>query len=169
MPLDTELGEIELKGNTDGTLIGNIGDRLKITGDGGSAADAPGCPITSKKFRVEFDDTDVAITSTFATVFTYSGSGKLFSASIKFNGEDINLRLKIDGEIIFNLNAKDVKDHQSNNRSQAVNIFNQNTGLWSIDFFCPIVFAATVLFEAQTSSGGDKTMERTLIALTKET
>jgi len=164
-------GDVFINGATSGQQIGNIGDRMKITPDGGSTSDAPGCSVTSSKLRIEFDDTVIVLPTAFVTLFNYTGSGKFFAACLAFDSTSVNIKLTIDGtEVIFNLTLDDIKDHESGKKGTTVGVFTEDTRMLTMDFNgCPLIFTTSVKIEGSKVDGGDKEMSRKMVSLTKET
>lgn len=107
---DSDINSIE--GGTDGTTIGNVGDRLKVTDDGGSSSGTPGAPCFSDKYRSLFDGASLALTTSYQTRYTYSGSGKFVGFILAFSGSDLVVKLSIDSEVIFEVNGEDLSDVQ---------------------------------------------------------
>jgi len=132
-------------------------------------ADLAGCPVFSKKLRTEFDDTDVTLDGTYKTLFTYSGSGKLVGFVLSFDGTTPQVRLKVDGDTIYDIEMQDILDAQFDTNGLI------GTGGGPVVFgnqlvyrpVCPIAYATTVLIEATDSTG--KKLLRNIITLTKET
>lgn len=93
--------DVKLKGGTDATIIGNVGDRLKtdntISGITGSITAS-----FSSKMRVDTVTTPVILTTgSFVTCYSYSGSGNILGFSAEFNNSNIVPRFTVDGENIF--------------------------------------------------------------------
>jgi hypothetical protein len=105
---DIDGDKIIIEGGTDGTSIGNVNDRLKVTtaaGGGGSMG------AWNSKLRYE-DMNDIArdasVSATFTTLYTYTGSGVFAGFNIQCESLDETntskswyIRLIIDGEDIF--------------------------------------------------------------------
>lgn len=155
--------DTRIRGDTDETLIGNVDDHLKITQEG--AGNPPG-GITSTKYRI-LALSEVTGIDTFETMYTYSGSGLFHGFMLDFDSLNIIVRLTIDGEEIFELQA-------NNNFS--------GTDEWcglgikaSTDVvrFCatpyPIKYDTSVLIEAEKGGGPDKDLEGGFVFLTQET
>jgi len=106
---------------------------------------------------------------TFKTLFTYSGSGKLVGFVLTFDGTEPEVRLTIDGDVIFSLELKDIIDASFDSNGL------MGTGGGPVVFGdklcfrpdCPIEYASSVLIEAQDSGG--KSQIRQIVNLTKET
>jgi len=160
--------------NTDGTEIGRIGDRLKV--DINSEVSAiVGCPVISPKLRYDFDDSGVTISTTFVNLFSFSGSGKLFGFVLDFNQSDIQVKLTIDStDVIFDLTGSQLKDIQVPAAGgQAFGVFGI---VWEVagnrlrfEPTCSIPFESKVEMEGKRTGGADRSMDRSLVALTKET
>lgn len=110
-----------LVGNTDGTKIGNVGDRLKVDS---SFSSSPRVSPSYIGTAVRFNDMNVAnggvardtsITSTtvYTQLYSYTGAGHLFAFSVSFEGnllgsDPFDIKLEIDGITCFEINTLDV-------------------------------------------------------------
>lgn len=168
--LDNENSQISIEGGTDSTVIGNVGDRLKVTGDAPSPADTPGCPTISTKVRFENDRTTTTLSSSYGTIFTYTGSGKFFGISVEFETVNVEVKLTIDSEVIFtDVLMDELKDNTGDKEF--------NTGIFYADVSgkklvvnlseCPIAYDTDILLEARDP--GSKKMFGYLVVLSKET
>ncbi len=149
--------------------------RLLVRDDNtGNATDAPGCPVTTTKLRYDFDDTGVTISTTFVTLFTYSGSGKFFGIVLDFNSDQVEVKCTIDSEVIFNLTAAQLKDIQipaAAGQSQGIGGLEWENAGSRLRFTppCAIKFGTDVKFEGKRTGASDKTLDRVMATLTKET
>jgi hypothetical protein len=102
-------------GNTDGTTIGNVGDRLKVDAQFTSLTTT--VPSWSSNLRyVDMNassggvNRDSSIPTTFTNIFNYSGSGYL--AGFIINTETFDrwiFKLTIDGTVVFEIESDDLK------------------------------------------------------------
>jgi len=174
-PLDASM---KIKGATDDTLIGNVGDSLKTTATlNVSPSDTPGVSVLSKKYRIEFDETDVTAGTAFATVFNYTGSGKFFGFILVNDHKEIETKLTIDGtEVIFSLKAEDVGAVQISN-PDVPDLVQETGGIMTADndktvalkLSFPIVFDTSVKIEVKRTEDTDHKVLRSMVSLTKET
>lgn len=168
----------------DGTVIGNVGDRLKV--------DA--IITVSKKLRYEDMNagtggvargTTIVTGAAATTVYSYSGSGVLFGflinlQSASMNSDNWQINLLVDGNEIFNtsgLNTADFIDDQ---------IYNYNTGgsretsalgmemVGTTLYFdttntFPIVYSSSVQIKITKTIGANKSFRAGLVQLTKDT
>lgn len=171
-----EQGSVKIEGDSDGTLIGNVGDALKVN-QAFAASDVSGCPTVSNKLRIEFSETDVTIGATLVTLFSYTGSGKLFGFIFKNDHKEVQTKLTIDStEVIFDLKSEDIGDVQLSN-PDIPDLVQEMGGIMTADndkslafkLSCPIEFATSVKIEAKRTGSTDHTMLRSMVALTKET
>ena len=104
-------GWVKLKGATDGTMIGNVGDRLKV--DSLVSSYPPACLIT--------EEMDVArkfeLSSSFQDVYTYTGTGYFISLMLNFETDDkCYMRVVIDGnDVLIGTDGLLNKDARDNN------------------------------------------------------
>jgi len=105
--------ENTLQGATDGTLIGNVGDRLKV-----DATVTSGIATLSSKLRyLDMNTTNGGIarnanvSTTFKNVFSVNGSGLFLYFGIKLEeSKNWTVKLSIDGEQIFGTNGLNLSD-----------------------------------------------------------
>lgn len=156
-------------------------NRLKVDAVlGDDVTLSQGCPVTSKKFRMDHSETPVTIPAAYTTIFSHSGSGKLFGFIADFNSDSIRVRLTIDSsDVVFELTLSQVEDLKS-----AGTICDEDDGAadllggfinktrgnkLNVNFPCPIAFSSEVKIEAQRTGSTDKTLERRLVFISKET
>ncbi len=105
-------GIVSLRGGTDNTIIGNSGDKLKVEADVSTNSSL----TTTTGSKLRYIDMNVSsggvargttiTNATWVTVFSYSGSGLLFSMVL--NLEDVvnwDVRIVADGEEMFTSNG----------------------------------------------------------------
>ena len=162
--------DARILGDTDETRIGNVGDRLKVTNIGGYGNLGATCPVASPKYRVKYSDVNVNVPASYATMYTYSGTGLLWGFKLDFNDDDTEVRLEIDGEEIFEILIDDLENIFS---GEEIKRF---CGIGAgesdrIEFCppCPIAFTSNVLIQARRTDGSDNTMNRHLVAISKVT
>jgi len=149
--------------------IGNIGDSFKVYDTKQwYPSDTPGCGTVSSKLRHDFSEVDITVPSTFTTVYSYTGSGKLFSGGFQFDDSAVRLKLTVDGEIIFNMTMTDAELFSDSNgsfvKAKVADL------LYEFDVKrCPMVYLINVRFEVQRTDGSDHKMQRSAVTLTKET
>lgn len=150
--------------------------RLKVDAEIPSEG-TPGVAVKTKKFRILFDDTGITVPTAYATLYSYTGSGKFFGGTFDFNSSNVIVKLEIDSELIFELDLNDVDDMQSFMADEDSLGF-QNTcfvsltsgNRFNIDFCkCPIKYETDIVVSAKKASGSDKTQTRQLVYLSKET
>lgn len=148
------------------------------TADQESSGDAPGCPVFSTKLRTIFNETDLSLTTSFVNRFTFSGSGKLVGFVYRFNNMAPVVKLTIDSEIIFDLEAQQLFDIEvgsplasgPNGQPTAGGPSWDNTNRTFVYMpLCPIVFFADVKIDVKKIGAPSVTLTRDLITLTKET
>jgi len=172
-----------LEGATDDTLIGNVGDRLKVDAllSVNDVTVSGGCPTTSSKFRIVHSESSTPVTANYSTMYSYTGSGVLFGFILDYNSDFVRTKLTIDGtEVIFELTNDAIEDMQSfagagcddnDGSADLLGGFIKKTAgnKLNINFHCPIKYDSEVKVEAQRSGSYDKSLERYLVFLTKET
>jgi hypothetical protein len=90
----------KIRGDSTGTLIGNVGDALKIF-------DASGELGSLTTFKA---DNDVTLTSSYSTLHSVSGSGLLFGATFVVDNDAVDCRIQIDGQTVFEFNGEFLKE-----------------------------------------------------------
>lgn len=172
-------GIVRIRGATDNTLIGNVGDKLKVDAEisaVGQPSDAPGCPVFSSEIETIFSETDLALTTSYVTRFTYSGSGKLIGYIAGLNSTNFSFKLTIDSNVVFDISGNNINDIQLGPPSAGLpqptsgGPFVNNSGkTFGYLPICPIAFSTNVKIEVKKGSGPAATILRDLINLTKET
>jgi len=135
---------------------------------------AIGCPTVSKKLRYRYSGTNITMPASYATIFSYTGSGVLFGVYLKFNDDDVRVRITIDGtDEIYELTNEEVGEFRAiedENTYYPTGLrVDKDEEVLHIDFKCAVRFSSSVLIEGQRSSGGNKTMQDRLVVLTEET
>lgn len=129
-----------------------------------------GCPTMGNNLRIEFDDTDISITSetVYAELYSYSGTGNFIGAVWDFDSNKVKIRLTVDSAVIFDLKFQDIEDiarFGGNKNGQDRDI----RGMFRIgesdrlEFCppCPIKFSSNVTVDAiKTSSSSKKLKEK---------
>jgi len=165
-----------LLGGTDATAIGNTSDRLKVDASISSVTAAVSAAYSSKT-RVVTLSNNISISSGggYTTVYTYSGSGFLIGFNLEFNNTDIVVRLRIDGEVVFDgtsigtYNGYLVTANDTGRRQGGSGIVTSSSTLdWSLKQ--PIRYGTSVTIDASTGGGlFTRTFNQGIIYLTKET
>lgn len=180
---DLDHSRVEVNG-LDGSGV-NRAVQTKLRGDGLNAlavdiqlndsngSETPSCGVISKKHRVDWLDSDIVLNGSggpYITLYTYSGSGKFFGGSFRYNTDKIVHRLLIDGEQIFDLDLKVIKDMTNASAPRLCSI-GYNNGDGTIIFCppCPIKYSSSIVFEAKGSDASGKKMKSYVVELSKET
>jgi len=155
----------QILGGTDQTIIGNTADRLKV-----SALSAGGPITTSKKFRVDFNNGNTAVTgAAYTTFYSYSGSGLFWGFRVNTDQDGGQIQLTIDGDIIFtNITSKNISDSGGAN----VNFeYLSRAGAGTFYFFpkYPIDYTTSVVLAAKRDNNGNLSVQQRIIYITKET
>ena len=74
-------------------------------------------PTITNKFRIRSNVGDIDITTSYTSLFSYSGEGLFFGFQLSFNNSDIIIKLTIDAGIIFELSLDDIRQFQFNDTS----------------------------------------------------
>lgn len=150
---------------------------LDEPGDGIVPSDTPGLAVISKKYRIEFDESDTTVATAFATRFTYTGSGKFFGFVLINDHKEVETKLTIDGtEVVFSLKAEDIGAAQISS-PDIPDLVQETGGIMTADndktvalkLYAPIVFDTSVKIEVKRTKTSDHTVLRSMVALTKET
>lgn len=158
----------KIRGGTDGTEIGNVGDRLKVdTTVVVDPSSAPGCPILTNKLQITTDIVPQNLpinTNPFLEIYSYTGSGKLVSFLLLFNTSKSEIKLVIDTNEIFiiALNThKDVLD---------LDILKAKNDSLEFEPHCPIQYNTKIsLFARSTDAITTRQFLGSNVNLTKET
>lgn len=156
---------MQIRGGTDGSLIGNISDRLKVQSLGSS-----GPVTTSSKFTVDFNNGNTAVTgAAYTTFYSYSGSGLFWGFRVNMDQDGGQIQLTIDGNIIFtNITSKNISDSGGSN----VNFeYLSRAGAGTFYFFSPypIEYTSSVVLAAKRDNNGNLSVQQRIIYITKET
>lgn len=138
-----------IKGATDLTLIGNVGDRLKVDAQ----------VNLSPKLTTDLVTTPVPLsTGSYTTVYSYTGSGLLLGFSGEFNNTAILFRLLIDGNTFLTAvtlatlggfqATSNTTDRRQNGQGIVVNGANID-----ISFRQPIRFSTSIIVAADANGG----------------
>lgn len=156
------LDRIFVRGGTDRTLIGNTADRIKAL------------PTLTSKFRILYDETNQSVTSSYVTLYSYSGSGVFFGSSLNFNNTDVRVRLSIDGEEIFALTLDELSNIESasafgNDYSSSNLIYVNQTSDDIFNMYFPhgIYYASSVVIQAQRSGSFNRTQDNQIVYIEK--
>lgn len=165
-----------LLGGTDGTKIGNTGDKLKVSADISGSAVANAAAFTSKSRVVVQTSTINLATGSYTNVFSYSGSGLFYGFNAEFNNTGIICRLQVDGETIFDgisiatLNGLIGTGNDAARRQAGTGIVTSSSTIdWSLKQ--PIKYSSSVVISADAGGGGILTRSFTqgIFYLSKET
>jgi len=182
-----------VRGASDDTLIGNVGDSLKVTHTDTPGGGSGGPPAYSKKLRYRDMNAgtggvarDTAIGSTFTDIFSRSGSGLVigFLATLeKLGGPDEwFIRLVIDSEDIFGASGISTEDMRKkmiygyfkgasahdDHGFMGLNIEDKDTFRWNGPLDYPITYLTSFVVKVKIASGTGKFLAG-LASLTEET
>lgn len=172
-----------LVGGTDGTLIGNTSDRLKV-----ETTLATNISTTSGINKLYFDDMnasnggvarDTAITTNYTTIYNRNGSGLVFGFTISFEGNIIGadafiIKFTIDSLVIAEINTIDIGTNSlynlgSNGDSNLLSFqVNSNNVLFKSPANSGVRYNSSIKIEIKKDSGSNKKFRAGLISLTKE-
>ena len=104
--------ENSIDGGTDGTSIGNTGDRLKVDADitsiGSGTYPTMQCPEVDS-----FRNGNISLpnfASGYGDIYSYSGSGEFYEFIINPDSESIWIALEIDGAVCFEVHLAVLED-----------------------------------------------------------
>jgi len=157
----------------------NFITRLQVN-DKKKSNQAPGGGVFSNKYRSEFDEPSpsLALTTSYQTIFDYSGSGKFIGFVATFSNSTIVIKFSIDSTEIFELEASQVNDAQFNNPTSTGPASQTTTGgpIWDstsrrFGFMpnLPIEYLMNVKIEAKKKGAPAANYNRSIVNLTKET
>lgn len=139
-----------------------------------------GVPVLPPTFKVELSDTIVDLpkaTEDFRTFYIQNGAGRFFGFEAKFNSDNVQARLEIDGNEIFNINCAILEDLTPNTSSggaleTAVNYLTWNDQRNCLVFCAPapIAYRSNIKIEARANNGSsNRELQIHKVHLTKET
>jgi len=162
--------QIKLLGDSDGTKIGNVSDSLKVVTTPGSVS---GAPVLSEKLRILSSITSFALTGSYQTVYTYTGSGIVTGFDIRFTKSDVLLKFTLDAtEVVFEINTSNIETVESSFKSgTGVPVqYDSTKEVFTFDPRYPVPFTTSFKIEAQYVGGGAASnVLGYLVSHTKET
>jgi hypothetical protein len=173
-----------IKGDTDQTKIGNVGDRLKV--DVAFTSPTTSVPSWSKKLRYEDMNASTGgiargtnVTgAAFTTLYSYNGTG--YIAGILINVEtftDWEFRLEVDGDVIYSLTTTDLTTDTLYDVDDITDVNQAYLGLsksshdrfvWHSPLGSPLYYGSNVTVKLKKTAGSKK-FQAGLIILSKET
>jgi hypothetical protein len=154
-----------IEGATNGTMIGNVGDSLKV-----SATLGVGPQSISSKLRAVFSATNQNITgASYVSFYTYSGSGYFWAFRVNLDNDGGQIQLSIDGDIIFNnITSKNISDLGAANSFLP---WHSRTSAGTYYFYAPIpiAFSSNVTLSAKRDNNGALTVQQRIIYISQET
>jgi hypothetical protein len=178
-------GTNRIEGATDGTLIGNVGDSLKVVYGSGS----PTTSTMSWGKKLRYDDMNastggiargstITVAAGYTNIYSYSGSGYL--AGLIVNIETFSgwtFRLQIDGDTIFELvdtdlttdTIYDVDDVTDSNQSNlGISKSSHDRFVWHAPMNLPIYYSSSIVVSIKRT-GSSKKFQAGLVVLSRET
>lgn len=151
--------EIRLKGATDETLIGNVGDRLKV--DAQVSISGGSVPSLSTKLRYVSNVADVTLTSAaYVTLYTYSGTGLLHGFQVVNDSSETVARLIVDENTIFEVPVSVLSPftYFSGSATQGKNFITLSGDGKTMDFSPsqPITFSTSVSISLKSTNANRK-------------
>lgn len=156
--------------------VGLVGDRLKV--DAQVVSTNNDCPTLPPTFKIEFDESNIDCPASYATLYTYSGSGVFHGAVLDFNSDSVRVKLTLDSNVIFELTLDEIESIQSfsswgcndnggssNNVKMVTKTSGNRLNIW---FDCPIRYSSSVSIEGQRTGSSTKRLDRKLVYLTKD-
>lgn len=177
----TDIGSGDISVSRDGvSVISGLNNQINalkgFEADTTSVEVVGGAPVLPSTFKIEFDDSNISVTSSYATLYSYTGSGTFHGGTFDFNSDSVRVRLTIDGNVVLVLTLDEVESIQSFSSGgcndggvQNIQFVSKTSGnRLNLHFPVPIKYDTSVLVEAQRTSGYNKTQSRQLVYLTKE-
>lgn len=158
-----------IRGATDGTEIGNTGDRLKVDA---TIASFTVVQAFSDRMKNEYSGSTINLSgAAYQNVYSYSGSGYLCSFVIQSSSDDLEMKLVVDGQTVFeNITSKNLNDLDI--RTLDPNYFFGGSGAGTFFYSptpFPIRYDTSVLLQARRVTGGSMSINRYLMNIVKET
>lgn len=172
-----------LLGGTDGTPIGNNGDKLKV-----ETSLSTTTTTVATISKLYYDDMNVAnggvaratsISTSYTTIYNKSGSGHIFGFSVSFEGNIIGadefiLKFTVDSLIVAEISTADIGTnalYAAGSDGDAL-IWGFQTANNNVMFKTPgnggLRYNSTVQIQIKKASGSNKQFRAGIIALTKE-
>jgi hypothetical protein len=171
-------GLLKIKGATDGTKIGNIGDRLKV--------DISSSLLSSKLRYVDLNASSGGVSrgttispSAWVNLFEYNGSG--FVTGLLLNVETVGtgwvFSIVIDGETLFEISGEDLTGDASYDLDDVTDMNQAILGLskgshdrilWHPPLNMPIRYNTSIVVKVKRTSGSKK-FQAGLCILSKDT
>jgi len=112
-------------------------------------------PCYSSKKTFDSDASTVALTGSFVDQYSYTGTGKFIGFVMAFDHKDVEVKLLVDGDTVFQFTAADIETHQGNT------LVDENLGInWEpnkkiITYYprFPICFETDVKIQARETAG----------------
>lgn len=163
--------DTQIQGGTDLTIIGNVGDKLKVTTSG----DVTSVPYISSKMKVDPRFTPITIVSGggYTTVYTYTGTGYLLGFNLEFNNTDCIVKLVMDGDTIMDgnsiatLNGLLVTANSTDRRQAGTGVITSSATI-DFSFRQPIKFNTSFTISAATGATS-RTFNQGMIYVVKDT
>lgn len=114
-----------------------------------------GVPCYSSKKTYDTDDSSVALTGSFVDQYSYTGTGKFIGFVMEFDHKDVEVKLLIDSDTVFEIAPDDISTHQGNTTAD------ENLGIiWEpnkkiLTYYprFPICFSTDVKIQARETAG----------------
>ncbi len=159
-----------------GTYDFTVDNKLRVESTlAANPADAPGCPVISNNLVVDWDNSEVSLpkkTNPYLSLYSYSGKGKMFGFKIKFNSDDIRVKLEIDNKIIFDIDCEFLDDISEEDREiSKIEFLSWDDEARTLNFkpSYPILYTSSINVSARSLNDSTKRkMKNLMINLTKE-
>lgn len=128
------------------------------------------CPTLSNNSVIDSNSTSISFGTSFTSIYSYNGSGKLANFLMRFNTDDCNVKLIVDSKQIFDINLDTYKKIlDSGNHGGSHSWLSVDYGEKSLSFNpnCPIEYYTSVLIEVKSDKNTKKVYEY-VVCLTKE-
>lgn len=168
---DSNLGTSKLTGSTDGTKIGNNGDRLKVD----TTLTGTIVPTITNKLRIRTSTAIIALPSTnaYQTIYTRSGTGLFFGFQLKFNNANANVRFTVDDGEIFTLSLDIIKQFEfndtGNTRMQMGAFLSTSGNVFDFSSRFAIPYTTSILIEAASADGSSHSSLGYVVIHTEDT
>lgn len=129
------------------------------------------------KARVDWDGNKVDLPRVYETreiIYNYSGSGELHNFILDFNNQAVEVRLTVDGHVIFDINCSTLHDATSNDDWDGIPgdgwfKWSRERKAFAFNPRYPIKFESTVVIESRSNSNSNKRdMNRYFVHLLKD-
>lgn len=108
----------------------------------------------SSKKTYDTDASTVSLTGSFASQYSYTGSGKLIGFNMEFDHQAVEVKLLVDGDTVFQITGDDLQTHGNDSIIENIGLhWEPNKKIITYYPNFPICFDSSVDIQARETSG----------------